>query len=242
VADIALLYLKKKDVTLSGNLTYDLKENTLETEGMFEGYGISGDFRAQKRGNEVQYAIKTDRFSDVAPVVSHFPLPPSISVWITDKVRAKEYKVSYLTGKLLVAGKQIKVDVDSLQAKVHFTDVTIAYKEGVTPAHATAMNLIYRGGTLYFSLIQPRHKERKLDGTTVTITHVDGSGKASLILDLHAEGPIDDEVHSILHAYGLHIPVSHTGKDDRARVVLDIPLRKKGQKKPPIGVNVDVTL
>jgi hypothetical protein len=242
IADVALLYLKREDVTLSGNLSYDLKENTLETEGIFEGYGISGDFRAQKHGDEIRYALKTDRFNDVAPVVSHFPLPASISVWITDKVRAKTYAVSYLTGKLSLVKGKIHVDTDSLQGKVHFEDVDIAYKEGVTPAHAKAMDLVYKKGTLYFTLIQPRHKERKLDGTTVTITHVDGSGKAALILDLHVQGPIDEEVHQILHAYGLKIPVTHTGKDDRARVVLDIPLRKKGQKRPPIGVDVYVTL
>ena len=241
VADVSLLYIKKENITLSGKLSYDLSSNVLDTEGIFEGYGISGHFRAEKRGNTIIYALNTDPFSDIRPVMERVHLPKAIDVWVTEKVRAKRYKVAYLTGKLALEGEKIRLDIDSLRGKIGFEDVTIAYKKGVTPAHAKSMDLVYEKGSLYFSLIEPRHRERSLDGTTVVISHVDGKGDPVLTLDLHALTPVDDELQKILKAYHLNIPVFHTAKTDKLNVVLKIPLGRKSKKKK-IDVQVDALL
>ena len=239
VADVSLLYLKKENVTLSGKLIYDLEKNILETEGVFDGYGIKGSFRAEKRGNTIIYALNTDHFSNVKPLIDRTRLPQAIAVWITDKVNAKQYKVEYLTGKLILDGAKIHVDIDSLKGKVRFDDVTISYKEGVNPANAKAMDLVYEKGTLYFTLIEPQHQGRKLDGTRVVIYHVDGKGDPVLMLDLHVVSSVDDEVQKILKAYHLDIPVFHTAETDKVNVVLHIPL---GDRKKKIDAKVDVSL
>jgi hypothetical protein len=50
---IPSLYIKEKDVTLSGKLNYDLHEETIETEGHFLIHDTSGDFSAKKVGEEI---------------------------------------------------------------------------------------------------------------------------------------------------------------------------------------------
>jgi len=238
IADVSLLYIKKEEVTLSGSLTYDLKTNILETEGHFEAYGLTGNFRAQKRDDVVRYALNTDPFTDVKNLITRTKLPSSISVWITKRVIAKRYKLSYLTGAFHINSGTIEPDIETLQAKVHFDDVTINYKDGVRPVHAKALDLTYAKGTLDFKLIEPKHLDRDLTGSSVQITHIAGGGTPAITIDIHAKSPVDEEVQKILRAYHLHIPVTHYG-DDTLHVNLHIPL-KKGKKK--IGVHVDAAL
>ena len=243
IADVSLLYIKKEEVTLSGSLAYDLKKSILLTEGDFEGFGIKGHFRVQKRKEKILYALNTEAFNTIEPLMSRISLPPAISVWITDKVRAKRYKVSYLTGTMLLDGENILYDPMLLQGKVHFDDVTIRYKEGVRAVEAEAMDLVYKEGGLYFSLIHPHHLDRKLDGSGVKILHIAGGREPVLLLDLYVQSPLDEEIQKILHAYKLHIPLYHNGKDDRVHIHLDIPLKRNPDgSKRKIGVLVDGNL
>jgi hypothetical protein len=239
VADVSLLYLKKEDVSLTGKLRYDLTSHELDTKGSFDGYGIKGDFSALKRGESINYRLSTETFTDPVPLVSRFALPKGIKVWITDKVRARQYRVDYLTGRVILDGERIDIDTETLQGKVRFSDLNITYKEGIPPVHADAMDLLYQKGTLYFTLVKPMHKERRLDGSSVVITHVAGGGDPVLTLDLHLLSPLDSEVQKILKAYHLTIPLLHTGKMNRVELLLHIPLVST-QKK--IQAEVDAVL
>jgi len=227
VAEVSMLHLKKEQVDISGKLTYDLKENRLETGGSFKAYGIEGHFRAVQIGDEIIYALNTKRFEDLHPLIERFKkLHPVIRAWILDRVRARSYKVAYLKGRLLITGESIKPDLGALKAKVDFDDVTIRYHDNAPPSHAKALSLRLKTGNLYFDLEQPEYDGRDLNGTTVVIKHILGTQPPVLILDLHAVTPIDGKVAQILRAYGLHIPVTHTGKKNRVTVTLKIPLGK----------------
>jgi len=239
VADVSMLHLKAYETVLSGRLSYDFNSAVLETKGLFSGYGISGEFNAEKRGDTVTFGCSTGVFADPAPLVERLKLPQEIAVWITRKVKAKKYRLSSLRGKLILQNGRAEIDLDSLRGDVRFEDVQIAYKEGIIPVHAAAMELQYRKGALYFTLEKPRHKQRKLDGSSVVITHVAGGGDPVLILDLHITGPVDREVRKILEAYRLKIPVSHTGGMDQLNVLLHIPL---GETEKKLRLTLDAQL
>jgi len=239
IADVSLLYIKKEDVTISGKLSYDLKTNELETGGKFDAFGIKGHFRAVKRKDQVIYALNTERFDDLKPLIKRIQLPEVIEAWVIDKVRAKHYKVEYIKGKVAVKGQNVKVDFGALKGKVRFDDVTIRYKDGIPPATAKTLMLRFKNGNLSFDLTEPTYKGRDLNGTRVVIKHIVGPLSPVLILDLHVVTPIDKKVEEILHAYRLNIPVTHTGKANRVHVNLKIPLGKTSKK---LKAKVDVVL
>jgi hypothetical protein len=239
IADISVLHIKAYDMTISGKLSYDLGTHLLETGGKYKLYGIEGHFRAVKNGDKVVYALNSERFSDLKPLIKRIHLPSVIEAWVIEKVQAQSYKVEYIKGRFSLSEKDMAANLAGLKAKAHFWDVDIRYKEGVEPVHAKEMFLTYRDGNLYFDLIDPMHKDRSTAGTTVVIKHITGIQDPVLILDLHVQSQMDEEVQKILKAYHLDIPVSHTGKRNQVVVNLKIPL---GHTKKKMKVKVDVSL
>jgi hypothetical protein len=239
IADVSLLYLKKDHVTISGKLSYDLHNNELGTGGKFDAFGIKGHFRSLKRKDEVIYALNTEPFGDLKPLITRIHMPAAIESWVIDKVRAKQYKVVYIQGKARVKGQDVKVDFASLKGKMRFDDVTIRYKDGIPPADAKTLMLGFKNGNLIFDLTDPRYQGRDLNGTRVVIKHIVGPLSPVLILDLHVVTPVDKKVKEILQAYHLNIPVTHTGKENRVHVNLRIPLEKQHKK---LKATVDVAL
>ncbi|QOR62576.1 AsmA-like C-terminal domain-containing protein [Sulfurovum sp. ST-21] len=240
VADVPMLYLKKEKVTISGKLSYDLLTEALETEGKFNAFGIRGHFRAVKKDQNIIYALNTRIFTDPKPLIRRFKMHPVIESWIIEKVQAKQYKIEYIKGKMAVKDQDIKIDLGALKGKIRFDDVEIFYKEKIPPAHAESMVLSYEKGDLDFVLKDPVYQGRDLSGTGVVIKHIIGPQSPVLILDLHALSPLDETVQKILRAYHLNIPVTHTGKNNKAVVLLKIPLGKKRERK--IKAEVDVIL
>jgi len=239
VADVSLLYIKKDDINIIGQLTYDLKHDRLETKGTFDAYHIKGDFDATKEDSTVVFVINSEPFSDLRTVINKFSLKPSIKSWIVDKVKAKKYALHYLSGKGKIGKEGFKIDFDALRGEILFEDVQIYYKEKLAPVLAPSFLLNYRNGGLYFDLKEPTYKNRSLKGSKVAITDLVGKKPTILILDLHIRSQIDSVVQEILKAYKLNIPVRQKGERSKLDIKIDIPL-KKSAKKITVLVNADV--
>ncbi len=239
IADVSMLHIKGYKTTLSGKLSYDLKSHVLETGGTFETYGIKGNFRALKQGEMLVYALNSNPFGNLRPLIERIGMPKVIESWIIDKVRAKKYRLVYLKGKVPIGKEGLKMGLAALKGKARLNDVNITFNEKVDPVHAEELTLTYEKGNLYFALKHADYKGRSVEGSTVTIKHIVGPQTPVLTLDLHAQTPMDMEVHDILKAYGLYIPLWHSGVDDKAVVTLKIPL-VKGKKK--IKTTVDAVL
>ena len=239
VADVSILNIKGYKTTLSGKLSYDLRTHVLETGGTFETFGIKGNFRALKQGDTLVYALNSNPFGNLRPLIERIGMPKVIESWIIDKVRAKKYRLVYLKGKVPIGKKGLKMGLAALKGKARLNDVNITFNEKVAPVHAEEMTLTYEKGNLYFALKHANYKGRSVEGSTVTIKHIVGPQTPVLTLDLHAQTPMDMEVHDILKAYGLYIPLWHSGTGDKAVVTLKIPL-VKGKKR--IKTTVDVVL
>ena len=239
VADVSVLKIKGYETTFSGKLSYNLKTHVLETGGTFETFGIKGNFRALKQDNMLVYALNSKSFGNLRPLIQRIGMPKSIESWIIDKVRAKKYRLVYLKGKVPIGKEGLKLGIAALKGKACLNDVNITFNEKVAPVHAEELTLTYEKGNLHFSLKHANYKGRSVEGSTVTIKHIIGPQTPVLTLDLHAQTTMDMEVHDILKAYGLYIPLWHSGTDDKAVVTLKIPL-VKGKKK--IKTTVDAVL
>ncbi len=240
VADVSMLYIKKENIHMLGNLTYYLKKDKLETSGSFDAYNIKGNFAAKKEGNEINFAIKSNKFTDLKTLIGRVPLNKSIKSWIVDKVQAKEYQLISLLGKMNVSKTDIKMDFDSLRAKVLYKDVKIYYHEKLTPVVADSFILTYKNKGLFFDLKKPTYKGRKLDGSKVSIVNIVGGKSTVLLLDLHMKTVVDEVIQEILHAYKLHIPVTQKEALTKLYVHIDVPLGKSKQNVT-VKVTADLT-
>ena len=239
-ANVSLLYLKKQDITIKGNLSYDLIDSRLSTEGDFDAYNIQGSFIADKRGDEIGFKLSSTEFTDLKTVIETFHLQEGVKAWIVDRVQAKKYQLNTLEGKGYITKNGFKMDFDALQGEMLFDGVKIYYQKTLDPVLAKNLKLTYKHKALYFELGDPVYKKRTLKGSKVAITGL-GEDKTLLKLDLHMLTPIDNELQKILKSYDVNIPVKYKGAPVDVDFKMDIPLGKYAKKKKnSVRVMVDL--
>jgi hypothetical protein len=240
IADVSMLYLKKEDIDIRGELIYQTNHNdNLKVKGEFNAYNIKGNFKASKENDTIDFLLNTKEFSDLKTLIDKFPLNKTVRSWIVEKVQAKQYRLYALSGKGTIQDDDFKIDFDSLKGNILFKDVKIHYKEKLSPVLAKSFILTYKNGGLYFDLKDPTYQGRDLNGSNVSITHLVDKEPTMLNLDLHIKTPLDTVVQEILQAYALHIPVQQKNAEAKLDIKIGIPLKKSTQKIS-VFVNVDL--
>jgi len=239
IADVSMLYLKKDNIDIKGQLVYDTNSDRLETKGEFDAYHIKGKFKASKENNTIDFTLNSEAFTDLKTLIDKFPLNETVESWIVEKIQAKKYRLYSLRGRGEIEDDGFKMDFDALKGNVLFEDVKIHYKENLSPVLAESFILTYKNGGLYFDLKNPTYEERNLEGSKVSITNLVGDKPTVLVLDLHIKSVIDSVVQEILKAYELQIPVTQKESMAKIDVKIDIPLGES-TKETSVFVNVDL--
>lgn len=224
-ATIPTLYIKGYDITLSGKLSYDLHEETMETEGHFLIHDTSGNFSARKEGDEISFDLSSHEFTDLKSIIDKFDLPPAVRSWVVVKVKAEKYELRTLRGKGSIVGGKFDLDMDALEGEVLFSKVQIAFQEDLSPVLAPSFTLNYKKYGLYFDLKEPRYKGKDLNGSTVSIIGLN-TNDTRLKLDLKMVTPFDRTVYNLLKSYDLKIPVRQESGSLNARFQADIGLKQ----------------
>ena len=240
IADISLFYIKKENINMVAKFNYDLHTDKLILEGSYDAYHIKGKFKAIKEEHNVEFVVNSDTFSDLKTFIDKIPMKKKLNAWITEKIKAREYRLYSLRGKGTVYGSEFKPDLDSLKGNALLEDVNIHYKEGLSPVKAENILLRYESGELFFNVKKPTYQNREINASSVTISNI-GKGKiARLDLDMHFNTKVDEVVQEILKAYKLNIPVLHKESRSKVEVKLGIPLKKMPKRK--IDVYVQASL
>lgn len=236
-AEVPLLYLKTKNITLSGQLTYSHHENRLHTWGRYDMYGIQGSFSANRVNDDIKFDLESDTFSDLKPLIDALPLKEKVKHWSTERIQAKSYKLLSLKGNGKAKGQKFKLDFDTLTGVLELNDASVDFKDGLEPVLTSKITMEYKEGGLYFDFDKPTYLQKQLSGSKVSILNLTG-GKSSLLkLDLHIRSPLDEEIQKILQAYKLKNPVLQESGMADASVALEM---KFGSLETTAVVDVDL--
>jgi len=237
-ADVAMLYIRRLEMRLWGNVRYDYRRESLEVNGGFEADAIKGRFRALKRGDSITFAINSENAPRIDDFVRRLGLKPVIERWIVDNVRAKRYRLDYLKGMLRIENGTVRIDTASLLAQARADDAVVRFHPDVPAVKVKRLYVRFASHTLTFVPESATYLGRSLEATTVKIRHLGDGKRAVLVLNLHALSDIGEDVARILRAYRLDIPIRHDGKADRIALTLRIPL-KKGKKNITYTLHVN---
>lgn len=236
-AEVPLLYIKEKNITLSGNFTYSHYEDRLHTWGRYDMYGIQGKFTASKVKKRISFDLQSDTFPDLKSLMEVLPLSKTVKHWSVERIQAEQYQLKSLKGKGSVAGQEFKLDIDSLTGLAEFSNAQINFKDGLDSVYTPKIVMAYKKGGLYFDLDRPLYQNKALDGSSVSIVDLTGNKPTSLKLDLKVDSPFDEAVQKILQAYHLKIPVVQKSGTGQASIGLDIRL-KTGKTTAVIDVDM----
>ena len=237
-AEVPLFYIKEKKISLSGNFTYSHYEDRLHTWGRYDMYGIEGSFTASKVKNRISFALQSDTFGDLKPLMEMLPLSETVKHWSVERIQAEQYTLKSLKGSGRVAGRNFKLDTDALTGLAELENAVIDFKDGVESVYTPKIVMEYRKGGLYFDLDKPVYQNRALDGSKVSIVDLTGDKPTRLKLDLQMKSPFDEAVQEILKAYHLQIPVLQKSGTAQASVELDVVF-KTGETTAVIDVNLE---
>jgi len=219
------LYLKEYDITLSGKVHYDLNDHSVVSEGHFLMNGSSGNFSVKKVGEALSFELSSHPFSDLSSIIDKFDLEPVVKSWVADKVKAQMYELRYLRGQGSIVNGHFDLDMNTLEGEVLLSDVGISFQKNLPPVRASSILLQYKDYGLYFDLVEPRYEGKDLNGSRVSIVHLD-EHDPTLKLDLKFDTPFDNTVQKLLRSYDLKIPVRQESGSVKARLQADIPLNE----------------
>ncbi len=226
-AVVDLLYIKRYDVRFSGKIVYNYKQDV----GLIHGDAYYRDIKvglaANKQKDRFFYVLKSNRFKELKPLIEKFGLSKSVSSWITDKVQAKSYQISTLKGTGRFDENSVDLMLDKMVAKATLKDATIYFQEGVKPVKAQEIALIFKDGNLYLNLLKPLYGKKSLSGSRVSIRDLAKFTKPMLTINLVFNSKLDKEIHKILKAYGIAMPIYAKHSTINSNLTLTLNLHTK---------------
>ena len=230
IGDISLFVIKKEDISMVAKFNYDLDSDKLILKGNYDAYHITGACKVIKQGQNVEYIVNSDTFSDFKTLIDKFKMDKGINKWMTENVKAKRYRLYSLIGKGQVYDSEFHPNFQSMKGEALLEDVKIYYKEGLSPIRTERVLLKYENNGLSFDLTKPRYENMEINGSRVFITDI-GKGKSTrLTLDMHFYSKFDEVVQEILKAYDLNIPIMQKDSRSKVRLKLLIPLTDPDKK------------
>ncbi len=218
------LKLKHFDLKLKGTLVGNLKAKEAILRGRFKGFGIYGDLVMHLKKEILTYMLSTNKFYDLEPLMStineKIKIPKKANDWIYKKVKAKEYHLISLEGKVNIYNG--KFFPKQIKAKIKAKNITVKFHKNLAPATVEEADLKLLNNNLYFKLKKPKYKKIALDGTKGHIYKLLTKGNG-LILHIKANTPLSKDIQNILKIYKINIPITQkTGYTD---VKLDLNIR-----------------
>ncbi|MEA3492448.1 MAG: DUF3971 domain-containing protein, partial [Campylobacterota bacterium] len=224
-AVIDLVYLKKYDISLSGKLVYDYVNDLALIRGKADYRDIDAEFIIHKRKEDLYYAMKSDTFTQFKPLIDQFDIPPKISVWITDNVRAESYKLLSLKGTIKIDKKGINIVPETIIGRAELKNALVHFRDGLDPYRADKLSIYIEDGKLSFIPENSSFEGHKFQGSLSLDQLIER--KAILSLDINFKERLDQEIRKIVEAYKIKVPIlQKSGKTD-VSLQLDVDLKSK---------------
>ncbi|SFV49917.1 Putative periplasmic protein [hydrothermal vent metagenome] len=225
-AIIDLIYIKKYDVRLSGKLVYNYKNDIALIHGDAQYRDIKIEYVVNKNKNNFYYVTKSNRFTQLKPLVEQFDLPPKINEWIVENIKADGYTLNSLKGMGKIEESGVNLMPKTIMAKATLDNAIIKFQKDIPPVLSKELNIRFEDGDLLFDIDSPSFENISLAGSRVSIVKL-AELKPTLKLNLLFESRFDSRVESILKSYNIELPIKQRGGKIKTDLKIDVDLLKK---------------
>ncbi len=227
-AVIDMIYIKKYDIRLFGELRYNYKQDIASLQGVAKYRDIDVNLLVNIQKNTLAYTLKSNQFGELKPFIDQFNIPPRIATWIVDRVKAKRYQLLNLTGLAKVDKNGIKLFPETIKGEALLEDVTIEFNTKIDKlVEAEEVEISYKNDSLYFVIKNPLYLGRSLEGSSVALTNLTNPEPSLLRLLLKLDSPLDGEIQKILESYNIRLPVLQKSGTTAAQLKIDANLKSK---------------
>jgi hypothetical protein len=107
--------------------------------------------------------------------------------------------------------------------KAQINAAKIRFHKDVDIVNTKELNISFKNSELHFELIEPIFKDKKLDGSYVTIHDIASEKNGQVDVFLKTQSKLDEDILNILKAYDIKLPVIQKNGDTQASLLMKFP-------------------
>lgn len=221
---ITLLYInklliKKYDFLLKG-VGYIEKNGFMKISTIYKISQAKGSLYIKYFQNKIYLQGSSKPFSNdtLRKILEKTALDRRIKEWSAYKIIAKKYRLKSFSGSIDL---NKKLDLNKFQAVAIATNAAIRFHQKLPPARAKQIIMELKNDNLYFSFVQPRYLDKKLDGTKVRIYAL-GKRGSYIDISIKAKTPVDAKIQKLLNVYKIDLPLYQKKGEIDAKVELKL--------------------
>ena len=223
--DIQEANFKDFSLQLSGKASLNFKNELYNFEGNFETFGMKGIALFDIKNKLLTYHLQTENFTNVELsnlmdfIVTKVELDPIAKGWIHKNIVAQTYQLHFIEGKFDLHS----YDYYPLEMKGSATakDALVSFEPTVPPAHVGEIGILFENDKLIFDVKNATYEKKSVQKADVYIYNLLGKG-TGIVVDLDVIARLDKDIHKILHAFKIDVPITQTSGETKAKVTLDI--------------------
>ncbi|MFK5977150.1 MAG: AsmA-like C-terminal domain-containing protein [Sulfurovum sp.] len=223
LSSIDSLYIKEHNITLSGDLKYDLYRDTIDIKAKVSLEDILIDINASKIHKDIKFSLTSNEFAQLRAIIDKFALQEVHRDWILHRVETQKYKIISIKGEAHKEDDGYSINMNSLKGEVFIDDAKVHFQKSLKPILTDSVTLNYRDNSLYFKLDNPMYEGKSLQGSKVAIKDITKANPI-LKLDIKMKTPFDKTMNRLLDSYNVNIPVKQKKGRLKAAFHADIAL------------------
>lgn len=234
-AEILEANFKDFNLKIDGKINLNFKKKSFKFDGNLVFYEVKSAAKIEILKNILKYEIfdaKAKSLQNLMDFLAAFKgLPKTAKDWIYGNVVAKDYKLKNLKGKIdLNTGATF---LNQIEGFATAKDLNITFNKLSPSAYAKNADIKLKNGTLFIDLFDAKYQNRDLNGSKMQVQNMFKNLKVQV--DLVINSPFDEEIHKILNAYKIFVPITQKSGFAKGKLRLNINPRNKTDIVKPIG-------
>ncbi|WP_456432864.1 YhdP family protein [Nitratifractor sp.] len=223
--EVPLFYDRSRDLGLNGKLLYTFAGSRIDFSGAYRLKGITGACDFHLRDGRLRFHLESNATRSLDPLLQAFPLNRVAKLWLSERLRARTYRLDRLDGEVTIGSDgSLRPDFSTLRGRAILQNATIRFDPELLPIDAERVVVRLKGGDLYFLPKHPRYGDHPVDGSTVALLHLDRIEALTLLLRIRYRGRLDWPIVRIWLRYGVPLRLGQRSGRVEARVDVDVGL------------------
>ena len=214
------LYLKDIDLLLDGKVKVDYFNEKLNYYGKFYYQDIVSNLNLEMTKDLAKFYLESEPFKNIKFLKKFLSLPQVAEEWMYDNVEG-DMKLQEFYGEYNL--KKNEIIESSLVGKAQINAAKIRFHKDVDIVNTKELNISFKNSELHFELIEPIFKDKKLDGSYVTIHDIASEKNGQIDVFLKTQSKLDEDILNILKAYDIKLPVIQKNGDTQASLLMKFP-------------------
>ena len=220
VFDLYSLYLKDLEVLFEGSVKIDYFNEKLNYIGKSYYQDIQTNVNLEMTKEKAKFYLSSEPFKSLKFLKKFLQLDEVAEAWMYDNVEG-DIKLQEFYGEYDIKNNQILEN--TLQGKAQIDKAKIRFHNEVDVVNTKSLDISYKNDELHFDLIEPIFKDKKLDGSFVTIHDLTSQEKGQVDVFIKANSKLDKDVLDILKAYKINLPLIQKTGNTQASLLMKFP-------------------